>query len=445
MSILDKFDAPAPEKKSTQKKKSSAKTRKAPSKASSGSLGLLDTMVSQMRRGQNAILVDGRAKNIEEPKFYFDLGVPTLHQASSCPRGIPSSRMMLVWGESGTGKSYLHCKTTAVALNQAFNDESEETFVLIANSEGAPCYNMIEHAGLLNYKDFLPDSTNRVWRNHLIMDVPRHIEGTAMWFFKMTDKIRKVAPKSRVLWVWDSIASSKSKQEVERTDLTKNEKVANHASAMKSVIGPIKDRVIDDNILLLEVNQQRENIDTSGGASYGPVSEEQKRKMPGGKRVWFENDFVLYLKRGSKISEVPKWREGSVRGRKRAGRKSVVVGNDVVARWEKVRGGPSYTEIEYRFFYKDGIDDVESCIFFLADRGIIKDVGGEFRLLPIDPKTGAKFKPVKEKSYNALVAAVKARPRIVEVIGGMVIDHVDEELSHEDLLDAGDDIEGDDE
>lgn len=202
------------------------------------------------------------AENMEFTTF-MSTGLPLVDLVFG--GGLPIGRISHVWGDSSTGKSLL--AMWIAAYQQALDPEM---LVIYADTERALDREFTSKLGV---------DLCRVLVGH-----PDTVEETfAFLDFSITEAV-KLRPPSKILVVWDSVASTMSAQEQKAG--YEGQQPARLAAAMSAGLKQFRPKIHKTGVTMLMVNQCRKKVGISYGAKDQPC---------GGNAVIFYSDLSFRL------------------------------------------------------------------------------------------------------------------------------------------------------
>lgn len=246
--------------------------------------------------------------------------------------GLPVGRITEIYGDTSTGKSLIAAQAVAYA-------QQEGIVCSYIDTETAVSLPMMEEVGVdiskLLYSQ--PDTVEQVFEQ---------IEDTI-------DILTKKFPDRRLFLVWDSIAATSVKLEME----SEHGKAVygRHAAVISQGLRKIARMISKANVCILLLNQVRQKI----GVVFG-----DDETTFGGKAVPFYSSVRIRLKLGKKISI------GS-------GRNKDIVGMMTMAQCVKNKVAIPFRSAELPIYFGHGVDDAYATLLYLKDViGVVETSGG---------------------------------------------------------------------
>lgn len=277
--------------------------------------------------------VDVGVGSEREVRVWFPTGVLALDWIVSRGRGLPGGRVVEIYGDYGSGKSYLGYKILSQAQREGY-------IVVLVDTEESFSKELSERAGV--------DLERLVLVRNVTVE-----EG-----FEVVKQVL-VSADIPVVVVWDSLAATPTEHElqegVETRDLTKAMVVGKGLRYVAS------DLAGKDSLLVL-LNQVREKI----GVMYGETT-----FAPGGRAVGFHASVRMELDRIRRVVD-----------------NEQVVGFDVRAKVVKNRVAEPFKEVEFqlRWDRKDLVPWWEGLFNLLLREGMIEGKTGWYNFKDDDRK-----------------------------------------------------------
>lgn len=247
--------------------------------------------------------------------------------AGGLPGGLPVGRITEIYGDTSTGKSLVAAQVCAEV------QEMGGVAVMI-DTESAVSLPIMEAVGV--------DVGN------LIYSAPDTVEEVFQAIELALDSRAKVAADTPMLIVWDSIAATSARAEMEAN--VGNPTMAVHARLISQGLRKLTRRISKENVCVLLLNQTRQKI----GVMFG-----DKVATFGGKAVGFHSSIRVMLSAIGKIKE---------RGK--------IVGIETKAIVKKNKVAPPFAEAVLPIYFGHGVDDVIASYIFLKDADIVTTAGG---------------------------------------------------------------------
>lgn len=265
---------------------------------------------------------------------FISTGAVTLDAviANRLDGGIPKGRLTEILGDESSGKS-------AVAAGIIASSQKKGMRVALLDAEGTSTPEFLRHFGV---------DPERMLRLQLqtIEDVFKSIE------FICKKRIEEGGPDWLI--VWDSVAATPTKEELE-ADFEKSQ-VALMARALSKGLRRVTELVDRSGTTLVFTNQIRENPMTLFG---------DKTTTPGGRSIRFYSSIRIRLYRREELKD-PSTKQ--------------VIGIHVRGKVIKSKVGPPLRESNFNIYFANGIDDSSSWFDVLVDSGFIKQRGGWYDL-----------------------------------------------------------------
>lgn len=258
--------------------------------------------------------------------------------------GLPSGRIVELYGEESSGKSLIAYQVVVSALERDMD-------VLYIDSEHAVSDTILTNLGV--------DKSRVTYADPDVMEEVFELMETAMNIVAEDDN------HPGLLIVWDSIAATSVKMEQE-ADYGKST-MGRHANVMSQGLRKLTGLISQTQTYALFINQTRENI----GVMFG-----DKVSTFGGKALKFHASIRIQLYKPKKIKAK---KRGQIR----------VIGADTKALCVKNKLSPPYREANLPIYFGHGINDEEALYSTLKVLEIIK-VSGPSNTLLID-KEQVKF------------------------------------------------------
>lgn len=275
--------------------------------------------------------------------------------------GLPVGRITEIYGDTSTGKSLVAAQVCAEV-------QVGGGLAVMIDTESAVSLPIMEAVG--------------VDTKSLIYSAPDTVEEVFSAMELALDSKAKVAKDSMMLIVWDSIAATSARAEME-ADVGKPT-MAVHARLISQGLRRLTRRISKENVCVLLLNQTRQKIGVLFGDNVTTF---------GGKAVGFHSSIRVMLSVIGKIKEHGK-----------------VVGIETKAVVKKNKVAPPFREATLPIYFGYGIDDALAAYYFLKNAGVISGKG--WNVLDIDgeeirfQKSG--WADVFDMHYDAIVELVNA-------------------------------------
>jgi len=261
------------------------------------------------------------------PKYYVSTQIPTLDLAIGRP-GIPSGKVTLFYGSEGHGKS-------TVAYHLLAEAQKSGGIAVLLDTEFA----------------YDPDRATRIGidNSSLILVHPSTIEEAFEVIEKVIQSVREESTAPLVI-VWDSLAATPANTEVEKKDRFYDLQPGQQAKVLSSAMRKIIRQVAMNDVVLLLVNQVRENV----GVLYGP-----KEIMPGGRAIKFYASLIVRIRRDGFVEEDGKR-----------------IGISCVAEVEKNKVSAPFREARFIIDFQKGVDIPHAYLLAAMSLGLVSRNGG---------------------------------------------------------------------
>jgi recombination protein RecA len=242
--------------------------------------------------------------------------------------GVPIGRVTEIYGDNSTGK-------TLMATGATIEAQERDILTYYMDPENALSRDRMEQLGvdseMLGY--CAPDTVGQLFDN-----LEKFLEGKARMYSK----------DYPALVVWDSVAATTTKEEVD-TVAEKGLDQKQYSSAAQQISRAFRTglpkELSRNNTALILINQIRQNV----GVMFG-----DDKVTFGGKAIGFYSSVRIYLKSSSKIKSA-----GSVIGM----RAKVTI--------EKNRLAPPFRTVEIPMYFDYGIDDAEATFDYAKDLSMV--------------------------------------------------------------------------
>jgi len=270
--------------------------------------------------------------------------------------GVPVGKITELAGLEGSGKSYMAAQIAANAQKQGIS-------VVYFDSESAIDPDFLEKAGC-NIQNLL----------YVQADSVEFVLETIEDLLKTTDE--------RFLFVWDSMALTPSKTDIEG-DFDPQSSMAVKPRILAKGLSKLIQPIANKQATLLILNQLKTNL-TVQNPKYATDSE--KYSTPGGKALAYSYSLRIWLT-GRKAKDSYVIDERGYR-----------VGSEVKCRLEKSRFGSQGRECFFRIMWADRVGVLDEESIFEAVKPFIKQSGAWYEL-----EVGGKAKKFQEKQWVELM------------------------------------------
>lgn len=269
--------------------------------------------------------------------------------------GVPVGRMTEIYGDTSTGKTLL--AEHILAETQAMGGVA-----VLLDTETAIDDQLAETIGI-NLEE-------------LIYDNPDTVEDIYDVIQELLDAKRDEDPNGLMTIVWDSVAATSSREEIEkiRKDGLGGATVATHARLISKMMRVMKKMVAKERLALVMLNQTREKI----GVMFG-----NNKSTFGGRAIGYYSSVRLELALKSKIKD---------RGQ--------VVGINVRAYVAKSKVAPPFGQCIIPILFDVGMDEPGAVLEWLKDDKVVR-VSGAWQYLELGDGNELKFqRPGWPQLYN---------------------------------------------
>jgi recombination protein RecA len=286
--------------------------------------------------------------NPTEVKEFISFGSTLLDYVSTNRRngGAPVGKLTEIVGEEASGKSLLCAHLAAECQRRG----------------GIAVYIDTENAAS---PDFLTQVGVDI--NSLVYLQPGCCEDVGEAIVKTILTARAKAPNKLVLIIWDSIANTPTRAELEGSfDLNMNLQLEK-SKVLSKMMRMLVDVWGKERIAMVFTNQLKTKI----GVMYGDPS-----TTPGGKAIPFAASLRIRLTKSVQLQQgKPKKGDEPAEGEATEA-KGAVYGIHTIAKVIKCRLGPPLRRCEFDITFQSGIDDEQSWFDYLRTRGEIEKDGG---------------------------------------------------------------------
>jgi len=339
-------------------------------------------LVSALRNELNKaakenVAYDLHGENPTDVKTWISTGSTLLDYIISNRRdgGIPVGKLTTIAGESASGKSLVVTQILA-------NTQKMGGLAVYIDTENAASPDFMEQLGLDTKNNFMyvqPGTIEEVFEN---------IE-------RLIGLIREKAPDKLVCIVWDSVAGTPVKAEVEG-DYDPNSRIGLTAKALAKGMRKVTETLGKAQIALVFTNQLKTNI----GVMFG-----DNRVEPGGKALPYHASTRIWLTQHKGKSN------GEIRNEKKQ-----VIGFRTSAKTMKSRFGPSPRTCEFEVLFdlandRVGISDESSWLAAISGTPGCSRSGAWYTV-----QIAGKEKKFQAKEFEDLLKDKPFRKRILDIL-----------------------------
>lgn len=270
--------------------------------------------------------------------------------------GWPCGRVVEVYGAESHGK-------TTLALHAIAEAQKMDGITIFLDTEHALNMDRAKSIGIDLKK--------------MIYAQPATMEEVFKYAEKIIDKVREHDTDRPVIIVWDSVAATPTKSEVDGDYGDHN--VGVHGRVMSQGLRKITSKISKQNILFLCVNQVRDKV----GVVWG-----EKTTTPGGRALKFYSSIRV------EIARTGQYKEGNN-----------VVGISCVATVKKNKIAPPFGKAEFNILFEEengGIDTIGSVLDAGYDMGILGNSRGWYEI------DGKKYRKIEARTF------LRKNPKILE-------------------------------
>ena len=294
--------------------------------------------------------------------------------------GIPAGRISEISGPEASGKSLL-------AYHIMANTQKKDGIAIYLDIERAADESFMKRTGV------------DIDKNFIYPKPPNSIEGVFEFIENTIKVVRSRYPNKDklVTIVWDSVASTSAKEQIE-VDYGEG-RIASEARAMSNCFRKAIDTLELGYVTLVAINQLRTKI----GVMFGDPD-----VTPHGKALPFYASTRIKLRSIGKIKE----------GNKKFGR---ILGVGTRAEVSKNKCAPAHRRAEFPSYFDWGIDDDISWIEYLKDAGHITTSGAWSTL-----KVGGEHKFQGTEKFKEILKDAEIRAKILDIMNDDLVIKFDE-------------------
>lgn len=341
-----------------------------------------NSLVNELRNELNKaakenVAYDLHGDNPTNVKTWISTGSTLLDYIISNRRdgGIPVGKLTTIAGESASGKSLVVTQILA-------NTQKMGGLAVYIDTENAASPEFMEQLGLDTKNNFMyvqPGTIEEVFEN---------IE-------RLIGLIREKAPDKLVCIVWDSVAGTPVKAEIEG-DYDPNSRIGLTAKALAKGMRKVTETLGKAQIALVFVNQLKVNI----GVMFG-----DNRVEPGGKALPYHASTRIWLTQ----------HKGKANGQI-LNEKKQVIGFHTSAKTMKSRFGPSPRSCQFDVLFdlandRVGVDDEGSWLDAISGTSGCIRTGGWYTI-----NVAGEDKKFQSKEFPKLLEDKKFKKRVLDII-----------------------------
>lgn len=250
-------------------------------------------------------------------------------------QGIPTGRLVELFGEPASGKSLIAAQIAACA-------QSQGVLVGYADTESAVSMAMFSKLG--------------VNTSTMLYTSPNSIEDIFAFFEGCVEARNKVNADIPLLLIWDSVAASSTNYEMEN-DYGKAT-MGQHAKMLSQGLRKFVRVISKQQIALLFLNQIRDKI----GVMFG-----DKTTTCGGWAIQFYSSLRIGLKLSAKIKV-------------ENGKKKTITGINTHAICVKNKTAVPFMECTLPIYFSRGIDDAFATLYYMEDHDMVTNDSGHYSI-----------------------------------------------------------------
>ena len=279
-------------------------------------------------------------EDVSEPKYWVSTGCSALDYNISNRRngGLPVGKLVSIAGSSASGKSLM-------AAHICANTQKMGGLPIYIDAEQSFNYDFANRIGL--------DTQHNFW----YPEAPGSVEDVFTFLFSLGHQIDDLEksgewPYKFITVVWDSVAASPCKADLTTENPDPTATVGLKPRILSKNFSTFLKMFSKKNILLVCINQLRTNIRAQ------PFSDPWVE--PGGNALPFYSSVRIRLTSAGKLKTEEK----------------EVIGVKTISEVQKTRFGPPHRKCEFPIYFTHGIDDEESILTSILDKGGIEEYAG---------------------------------------------------------------------
>lgn len=250
-------------------------------------------------------------------------------------KGLPVGRVTEMFGDPSSGKSLIAAQVASLA-------QQSEVLVAYADTETAVSMDIMKMLGIKT--------------DELIYASPDTVEEVFTFFSDAVEAKKKVAEDAILLLIWDSIAATSAKMEMEAE--YGKATMGKHAQLISQALRKFTRIISEERICCLFLNQVRQKI----GVMFGDDT-----TTFGGNAVSFHASVRVRLDLSSKI------KLATPHGNR-------IVGMNTIATVVKNKVAMPYKKAVLPIYFGNGVDDASATMGYIIDNDIAKKVGQRYDL-----------------------------------------------------------------
>lgn len=289
---------------------------------------IISDIAKELNKSEKIAYTLGTGDAPSTVKEWIPTGIKVLDVCISNKKqgGFPTGRIIEVIGENSAGK-------TLIGMLTAKKVQEMNGYVLWIDTENSFSETLAELVGLKFGTD-----------NKFLYTQPDCLDEVFSIIEKVLIQLRTQDPDGLILIVWDSVAATPPRAELEND--YEDQTIALAAREMSRGFRRISKMIGKLRSTAMCLNQVRTNI----GNPYQPLATSH------GKALGFYSDIRIELRVGSQIKDGDNNK----------------IGNIIKAKTIKNRVGPPFRAVEFSMYYTKGIDEYDSVYDILVKAGYIK-------------------------------------------------------------------------
>lgn len=298
--------------------------------------GDLKTINKALKHEIVSLIEDGSPSDVE---IFIPTGCTALDYAITNKRngGIPVGKITEISGLEGSGKSLM-------AMHICANAQKDGALAVFIDTENSFVSEFADRIGLKRDESFL----------HVDATSTEEVFKTIFALMHSLDKIEKEAgkiPYKYIVVVWDSLAATPCDADLETESVNPMSTVSLRPRIISKSLDILIKMAGRKNLAFVILNQL---ICKIPAPMFG-----DKFTTPGGNKVRFASTVRIRLQPIGRMKS-----------------KKDVIGVETKAQVVKTRFGPNHRQVVFPIYYTHGIDDAESLVETLLDKGFAKSKSG---------------------------------------------------------------------